>query len=117
MQFINLRFIFLSNEKKGEVGISELGNLRAQHEFLCSALENISNAFQLVIFISTAFYIFEVTFSIYATLQVIISSLRDWNIQRIVIGVTANFSWALLLVYNFSQLAWQCEQLAIEVYY
>jgi hypothetical protein len=102
--------------KKGEVGISELSKLRAQHELLCCTIQKISSAFQLVLFISTTYYILEVTFSLYNSLQIIILSLRQWNTQSIVIGINANLSWALLLAFNFAHLAWQCEQLAIEVF-
>lgn len=103
------------HEKEGKVGISELSKLRSQHQLLCYAIQKISSAYQLVIFISTAYYIFEVTFSLYNTSQVIILSLRQLNTQNHFILFNANMSWALLLVYNFSHLAWQCENLATEV--
>jgi hypothetical protein len=90
--------------------------LRDQHELLCDTIKKISSANQLVLFISTTYYILEITFSLYNTSQIIISSLHQWNTRSIIIGINANLSWALLLAYNFAHLAWQCEKLSVEVY-
>jgi hypothetical protein len=103
------------HEKKGDVGISELSMLRAQHGLLCYAIQKMSGAYQLVIFISTAFYVLEVTFSLYNALLVFIVTVRAWDTQTIIIFIHANLLWAVLLIYNFSHLAWQCEKLATEV--
>jgi hypothetical protein len=66
-------------------------------------------------FISSTFYILEVTYGMYNTLRLILSPPIQWNTLTIFIVVTANLIWAVLLVYALSHLAWQCEKLATEV--
>jgi hypothetical protein len=106
---------FCIHEEKDALDISELSKQRTQHEFLCNTIRKISSAYQLVLFISTTFYIFEVTYSMYNTIQLIISPPSQWDTLQIFIVINANLIWAVFLVYNLSYLAWQCEKLATEV--
>jgi len=101
--------------KDGDLGISELSMLRVQHDCLCYTIQKISSAHQFVLFISTAFYIFELTYITYNTLQYFITPQRFWNTIAIVFIIYANFFWILLLIFSLSHLAWQCEKLAAEV--
>jgi hypothetical protein len=89
--------------------------LRVQHDLLCYTIQKISSAHQFVLFISTAFYIFELTYITYNTLQYFITTQRFWNTIAIVFIIYANLIWILLLICSLSHLAWQCEKLATEV--
>jgi hypothetical protein len=101
--------------KKGDMCIYELSKLRRHHELLCCAIQKMNSGYQPVVFISTAFYMLEVTFSLYKALLVFIVTVRAWDTQTIIIFIIANLLWAILLMYNFAHLAWQCEKLATEV--
>lgn len=68
------------------MSISELAKLRCLNETLCNVIKTISSTYQLVIFLSSTFFNFEATFSLYTTLIVFISTVRKWSPQQIFIA-------------------------------
>jgi len=93
---------------------SELAKLRSRHASIFSVVHKTNRVYQLVLFLSTIFCVFDTIFCFYAVFNRIIAWMQ-FRSGKSQLEAVLNLIWGSLLMINLAHLAWHCEQAVKEV--